>query len=1112
MKSRIILCGLTLALAGVAQAGYTPIAIQSSSYNADLVVESNAFPTLKLVTSASIDNGTNNTANTWFEQGFDQANPQNGLPPHGSTFTALQAADHSFTMAPSYTAPNGILVNNLGAGGAFALVSPAAYTKLSFLGNGGDGGDEINVVVQHADGTSETGSYGCPDWFGNPGVAYIANGRCNSTVNLTTETDGGSGDGLGNPRIYYRDITLANTTSPVTNLVFSYISGSSGANCDIMGVSGALTSGGSAAPFTPITVTGYNYDFVVESNAAAPGRILSQTMMGGTNLWATTQTLDNTNNTGNVWYEMGYNINNSDSGSFNNISANLTGTGIPPAGSFLTNATGDHIYQMPPDYTVNNAVYISDFDANTNATITLTTPAAYSGLSFLGSAGNGPVGVNYVITHTGGKTETGVLVINDWFDGSSPYAYIANGRVAADTAEYGGVNNGDPILQESDIVLSDAVDPVVSIYLENTNGFDQGLSSGRFGILAVSGSAGAVPPVFTVVPQSTNNYVGTSVTLTGAATANAAITYQWQIETNGAYVNLANGGNISGVTTTTLSINPIGFSSAGNYQLVATDSAGSEDSATATLGVFSSATDVTEPGDPISVGPNVSPFGDGSPNYAIDDSMDTKFGANYSGAFPYLVVTPSAGRTVLSGIRIYTGSDTTSRDPASFMIEGSLNGGATYTLITSNAIALSNNRNPLTAGEAPDPLTQWCTEVDFANANGYTTYRVSFPTQKGSGQIQFDEMELLGVIDTSKPFFSTQPVSVPAYAGTPPGIYGSDSASFTAVATFTPTPTLSWFKGTNGIYIPLADGNNISGSQTTTLMINPTTFADSADYVAVANSTAGYVTSAVAHLSIYSTNVDVTQPGDPTTDIGDTTGTRYGANALPAAAIDDQFTEWENGGSGLNAGAGFPPFGGPVGFTVTPAVGSTVLAGIRFYPGQDSSANDPSSYILEGSNDGGTTYVTISSGPLALPGARNSINGAVDPCYQDPVAPYEYASVEEILFSNVRGFTTYRLTFPNVVSPNAASYLEVGEIELLGVPGVGSFQPVIGQAIFSAGNLSISGTGGTPSASFMVQTNANLSNPAGWNTASTGTYDSSGNFSARLPVSAATPVLFYRIQ
>jgi hypothetical protein len=861
-----------------------------------------------------------------------------------------------------------------------------------------------------------------------------------------------------------------------------------------MAVSGAVTGGGGAV--TPIAVTGYDYDFVVEAAAPMGGRILSQTMVAGTNLWATTQSLDSEANTGNSWYEQGYNLNNDASGSLNSPLDNLTGTGIPHPSGFITNATLDHIYQMAPDYTVNNAIYISDADTSTNDTITLTTPTAYSGISILASAGNGPVSVNYVITHTGGITETGVLTVADWFD-SGNATFVANGRVAVDTAFFGNVNGGVPFLHQNDIVLSDAVDPVVSIYLENTNGADQGLSSGRFAILAVSGNVGALPPNIVQQPVSVNQYVGSSVSFISTATANAPITYRWQKGTNGVYVNLTDGGNISGVTTTNLTINPIGFTDQADYRLVATDSASYAYSGTATLGVFSTNLDVTQPGDPIT-GVNFSPFGDGQVSYAIDNSMNTKLGGNISGGVVGLIIKPSVGLTVVSALRIYTGSDSTGRDPASYELEGSLDGGNSYTLISSNSIALSDNRNPLVSGEAPDPLTQYVTEVRFPNVIGYTTYKILFPTEKGSGQLQFDEMELLGTNDTSKPFFSPQPFDQKAYGAA--GL-GANSASFTAVAVFTPTPTVSWRKGTNGVYVPLTDGGNISGSQTTSLSINPTTFADSADYIAVANSTVGFVTSSIAHLFIYSTNVDVSQPGDPTTDLGDTTGTRYGVNASPADAINNTFDEWENGGSGPSAGAGFPPFGGPVGMTITPVVGSTVLDGLRVYPGQDSADNDPSSFVLEGSNDG-TTYSTIASGPLALPLDRNSIALVVDPTQ---------SAAQEILFSNTRGFTTYRLTFPNVVNSNNASYLEVGEVEFLGVPGGGVAQPVISTPKLSGGNLSISGSGGTPNGTYTVQTNASLTLP-NWGAASTGTFDGSGNFSVSLPVSSNNPRLFYRIK
>lgn len=1085
-----------VALASISQASYTPIALTSSSYNADVIVESNATPTLTVVTSASIDNGTNNYANTLFEEGFDTANPTHGLPPHGSTFTSMDNANFSFQMAPSYTAPNGILIDAFVTNGTFTLVTPQKYTEISILGLGGNGGDQMTAVVHHQDGTTETGPIATADWFGGTtGIAVIMGGRCNSTVNLTTEVDGTSGDGLGNPRVYHRELTLTNTASPVTSVELEYLSGSGGSHSDVMALSGAVVGGSGAV--APIAVTGYDYDFVVESNAPMNGRIVSQTVVDSTNVWATDQSMDSDTDTGNTWYEQGYNLNNDDSGTYNNPNDNLTGTGLPHPGDYITNSALDHVYQMAPSYVGPDAIYINDQDAYTNATITLATPTAYSGLSFLGAAGNGPVVVNYTINYQGGTTQTGVLSIADWFDGNNA-TFIANGRVAVDTAQFGGVNNGDPILHQNDIVLTDTTDPVVSINLQNTNGVSEGagFSSGRFSIFAVSGNVGALPPIISQQPASVNNYVGTSVTFTSTATANAPITYQWQKGTNGVYVNVSNGSEISGATTTVLSVNPIGFNDAADYRIVATDSAGQAFSGVGTLRTFSTNLDVTEPGDPIS-GVNISQFGDGSPTYAIDNSMDTKFGANInSGAIAGLIVTPAAGLTVVSGLRIYTGSDTVSRDPASYELEGSTDGGHTYTIISSNAIALSDNRNPLTAGEAPDPLTQYCTEVDFSNTVGYTTYKILFPTEKGTGQIQFDEMELLGTNDTSAPYFSPQPFDQKVFNG--------GSAEFSATPVFNPTPTVSWFKGTNGVYVALANGGNISGVATPNLSVNPATFADSADYVAVANSSAGYVTSSIAHLYVYTTNVDVSQPGDTITEFGDTTGTRYSPNNDPSYVIDNTFSEWENGGSGFSAGAGFPPFGGPVGVVLTPSVGSTVLTGLRIYPGQDAADNDPSGFVLEGSNDGGTNYTTITSGPLSLPLDRNSLALAVDPTQ---------AAVQEVLFANTQSYTTYRLTFPNVRSPSTASYLEIGDAEFLGVPAVTAPPLVISHTSLSGGNLSITGSGGTANGSFSVLTNATLTVPvASWGVFTTGTFDGSGNFSISLPVSAANPHLFYLIK
>src|ERR1039458_8047934 len=84
MKTRLILTGLALAAANLSQAAYSPIAIQSSSYNADVIVESNATPVLTIATTASIDQGTNNYNATLEEVGRDLANPTYGLPHAGT--------------------------------------------------------------------------------------------------------------------------------------------------------------------------------------------------------------------------------------------------------------------------------------------------------------------------------------------------------------------------------------------------------------------------------------------------------------------------------------------------------------------------------------------------------------------------------------------------------------------------------------------------------------------------------------------------------------------------------------------------------------------------------------------------------------------------------------------------------------------------------------------------------------------------------------------------------------------------------------------------------------------------------------------------------------------
>jgi hypothetical protein len=180
--------------------------------------------------------------------------------------------------------------------------------------------------------------------------------------------------------------------------------------------------------------------------------------------------------------------------------------------------------------------------------------------------------------------------------------------------------------------------------------------------------------------------------------------------------------------------------------------------------------------------------------------------------------------------------------------------------------------------------------------------------------------------------------------------------------------------------------------------------------------------------------------------------------------------------------------------------------GVRFYPGQEVEGSDPNSYILEGSNDGGTTYTTIASGPLALPLDRNLPGPSVDPINN---------SVQEILFSNTRGYTTYRVTFPDVVDSgdSGVGFLSLAEIELLGVAAAAQPIPTLSAPTLTAGKLNLAGSGGAANGTYSVLTNANLLAPLSqWGTNTTGTFSGTGTFSLSLPVSLTNAHLFYLIK
>src|SRR5256885_17196641 len=81
--------------------------------------------------------------------------------------------------------------------------------------------------------------------------------------------------------------------------------------------------------------------------------------------------------------------------------------------------------------------------------------------------------------------------------------------------------------------------------------------------------------------------------------------------------------------------------------------------------------DVTQPGDPIVPTSNNSPGSEGVAN-AIDNAP-TKY-LNFDKVNTGFTVTPSVGGTLVSGITLTSANDAPDRDPATYNLQGSLDG------------------------------------------------------------------------------------------------------------------------------------------------------------------------------------------------------------------------------------------------------------------------------------------------------------------------------------------------------------------------------------------------------------------------------------------------------
>jgi len=438
----------------------------------------------------------------------------------------------------------------------------------------------------------------------------------------------------------------------------------------------------------------------------------------------------------------------------------------------------------------------------------------------------------------------------------------------------------------------------------------------------------------------------------------------------------------------------------------------------ATTGLMFGQSDVTQPGDPVIGSSDNNPGSEGVAN-AIDN-QPTKY-LNFDIVNTGLTVTPSVGATLVTGLNLTSANDAPERDPATYLLEGS-NDGVNFMEISSGSVPAFTARFETV-------------NVSFDNSLGFKSYRLTFPEVAdgaAANSMQISEIEFLG--EALSPDVTQPGDDIVASSDNSPGSEGVANVidnqptkylNFDILDTgFTVTPSIG-ATTVNGISLTSAndapdrdpsnytiEGSNDGGAtfelvasgdvplfpDRFTTIILP--FANTQPYETyrvifplVYDSTCCMQISEVELLGTVAPQ-DVTQPGD---DIVASSDNSPGSEGV-ANAIDNQPTKYLNFDI-LNTG-----------FVVTPSVGETIISGISLTSANDAPDRDPTTYTIEGSNDGGATFEFIVDGQVGA--------------FADRFV------TQTFFFDNTQAYETYRVIFPTVGESTCC--MQISEVELLG--------------------------------------------------------------------------------
>lgn len=343
-----------------------------------------------------------------------------------------------------------------------------------------------------------------------------------------------------------------------------------------------------------------------------------------------------------------------------------------------------------------------------------------------------------------------------------------------------------------------------------------------------------LPPVIVTEPTNQSTCTGGSISFSVTATG-TGLTYQWRKGS----VNLVDGGNISGATTATLTINPATILDAAlNYNVIVSGTAGPNDTSTnVSLTITTAPIITTEPINQTaciggSVNFTVLASGSGLTYQWRKGIVNLIDGGSISGATTStLTINPVGLADAALNYNVIVVGGCSPNDTS---INASLTVNAS-TIITSepaNQTACVGNSVSFTTIASGSSLTyQWrkglVNLIDGGSISGATTATLTInPVILADAALNYNVIVSGGcspndtsinasLTITTAPIITSEPTNQTVCSG--------DSVSFTTIASGAGL-TYQWRKG----IVNLIDGGTISGATTATLTINPVGVTDAA--------------------------------------------------------------------------------------------------------------------------------------------------------------------------------------------------------------------------------------------------------------------------------------------